>query len=105
MRNDAQPHSGGIYRPRNPRLNPLYQCVRHWAMTSMQSPGADCPRCHQKRMLACGDWLEDNVLTPVPRRQNVFALPKLIRPLFRLRMHVICTGHGLYSYIYLSNIN
>ena len=28
MRKDAQPPTGGIYRPRNPRASPLYQCVR-----------------------------------------------------------------------------
>ena len=28
MRKDAQPPTGGIYRPRNPRVSPLYQCVR-----------------------------------------------------------------------------
>ena len=44
-----------------------------------------CPSCHQKRMLAYGEWLEDNVLAPVPHRQYVFALPKLIRPFFRYR--------------------
>ena len=36
-------------------------------------------------MLAYGEWLEDNVLGPVPHRQYVFALPKLIRPFFRHR--------------------
>jgi len=42
-----------------------------------------CPSCHQKRMLAYGEWVEDNVLAPVPHRQYVFALPKLLRPWFR----------------------
>ncbi len=28
MRKDAQPPTGGIYRPRNPRVSPLYQRVR-----------------------------------------------------------------------------
>ena len=28
MRKDAQLPTGGIYRPRNPRASPLYQCVR-----------------------------------------------------------------------------
>ena len=44
-----------------------------------------CPSCHQKRMLAYGDWLEENVLVPVPHRQYVFSLPKLTRPFFRYR--------------------
>jgi hypothetical protein len=44
-----------------------------------------CPSCHQKRVLAYGEWLERNLLAPVPHRQHVFALPKLIRPFFRYR--------------------
>lgn len=44
-----------------------------------------CPSCHQKRMLAYGEWLDDHVHAPVPHRQYVFALPKLIRPFFRYR--------------------
>jgi hypothetical protein len=39
---------------------------------------------HQKRMLAYGEWLEDILLAPVPHRQYVFVLPKLIRPFFSL---------------------
>ncbi|MCZ6882016.1 MAG: transposase zinc-binding domain-containing protein, partial [Gammaproteobacteria bacterium] len=39
-----------------------------------------CPSCHQKRMLAYGEWVEDEVLYPVPHRQYVFTLPKLLRP-------------------------
>ncbi len=44
-----------------------------------------CPSCHQKRMLAYGDWVEDEVLLPVPHRQYVFTLPKLLRPHFHQR--------------------
>ena len=44
-----------------------------------------CPSCHQKRMLAYGEWLEENLLAPVPHRQYVFTLPKLIRPFYRYR--------------------
>ena len=36
-------------------------------------------------MLACGEWLEDNVLALVSHRQYVFSLPKLIRHFFRHR--------------------
>ena len=128
MRKDAQLPTGGIYRPRNPRASPLYQCVRHsddldaaglvhrpveaevlerfldcgdrhkgFARVFCDQCGHDyllaysyktryfCPSCHQKRMLAYGEWLEDNVLAPVPHRQYVFALPKLTRPFFRYR--------------------
>ena len=40
-------------------------------------------------MLADGEWLEENLLAPVPHRQYVFALPKLIRSFFRFhRRHL-----------------
>ena len=42
-----------------------------------------CPSCHQKRMLAYGEWVEEHVLAPAPHRQYVFSLPKLLRPWFR----------------------
>ena len=41
-----------------------------------------CPSCHQKRVLAYGEWVEANVLAPVPHRQYVFTVPRLLRPLF-----------------------
>jgi len=44
-----------------------------------------CPSCHQKRMLAYGEWVEEHVLAPVPHRQYVFARPKLLRPYLRQR--------------------
>ena len=44
-----------------------------------------CPSCHQKRVLAYGAWVEANVLAPVPHRQYVFTIPRLLRPLFARR--------------------
>ena len=44
-----------------------------------------CPSCHQKRVLAYGDWVEANVLAPVPHRQYVFTVPRLLRPMFARR--------------------
>ncbi|HMG60545.1 MAG TPA: transposase zinc-binding domain-containing protein [Burkholderiales bacterium] len=41
-----------------------------------------CPSCHQKRVLAYGDWVEENVLAPVPHRQYVFTVPRMLRPIF-----------------------
>ena len=40
------------------------------------------PSCHQKRVLLYCDWVEANVLAPVPHRQYVFTVPKLLRPAF-----------------------
>ncbi len=48
-----------------------------------------CPSCHQKRVLAYGDWVETSVLRPVPHRQYVFTIPKLIRPFFAYRRSLL----------------
>jgi hypothetical protein len=34
-------------------------------------------------MLAYGEWIEEQMPAPVPHRQYVFALPRLVRPYFR----------------------
>lgn len=44
-----------------------------------------CPSCHQKRVLAYGEWVEANVLAPVPHRQYVFTVSHLLRPIFSRR--------------------
>jgi len=36
-------------------------------------------------MLIYGEWVEDEVLAPVPHRQYVFTVPKLLRPHFHQR--------------------
>ncbi|HEY5636504.1 MAG TPA: transposase [Burkholderiales bacterium] len=41
-----------------------------------------CPSCHQKRVLAYGEWVEANVLAPVPHWQYVFTVPRLLRLMF-----------------------
>jgi len=41
-----------------------------------------CPSCHQKRVLLFGEWVEETVLAPVPHRQYVFTLPRLVRHFF-----------------------
>ena len=45
-----------------------------------------CPSCHAKRVAAFASWLESDVLEPVPHRQYVFTIPKL------LRLHFPVTG-------------
>lgn len=42
-----------------------------------------CPSCHQKRVLQFGAWVADEVLAPVPHRQYVFTVPKMLRIYFR----------------------
>ncbi len=64
-----------------------------------------CPSCHQKRVLLYGEWVEENVLEPVPHRQYVFTVPRLLRPVFGSRVSTFseearyrafrCKGLGL----------
>jgi hypothetical protein len=42
-----------------------------------------CPSCHQKRVLQFGNWVTEEVLAPVPHRQYVFTIPKMLRGYFR----------------------
>ncbi len=51
-----------------------------------------CPSCHQKRMPADGEWVEAEVLKPVPHRQYVFTVPKRLRAHFlqRHRLGGLC---------------
>lgn len=48
-----------------------------------------CPSCHQKRALAYGDWVEANVLAPVPHRQYVFTVPRILRASFSRRRRLL----------------
>ncbi len=41
-----------------------------------------CPSCHQKRVLQFGVWAADEILAPVPLRQYVFTVPKILRVYF-----------------------
>ena len=58
------------------------QCHHQYLLAFSCKARYFCPSCHQKRVLAYGDWVEDNVLAPVPHRQYVFTLPKILRPIF-----------------------
>jgi hypothetical protein len=40
-------------------------------------------------VLAYGEWVEQCVLRPVPHRQYVFTVPKLIRPFFAYRRSLL----------------
>jgi hypothetical protein len=97
-----------MYRPRSPRASALYQCAdrhapecgdpqhgfariycdqcRHACILAFSCKARYfCPSCDQKRVLAYGEWVESNVLAPVPHRQYVFTLPRLLRPIFARR--------------------
>ncbi len=57
-------------------------CGHDYLLAYSCKTGYFCPSCHQKRVLLYGDWVEANVLAPVPHRQYVFTVPKLLRPAF-----------------------
>ena len=42
-----------------------------------------CTSCHTKRAAAFAEWLTTTVLKPVPHRQMVFTLPRMLRVWFR----------------------
>ena len=42
-----------------------------------------CPSCHQKKVLLFGEFFKESVAYPLPHRQYVFSLPKMLRIYFR----------------------
>jgi ribosomal protein S27E len=42
-----------------------------------------CPSCHAKKVVQFGGHLQANVLYPVPHRQYVFSMPKILRGFFK----------------------
>ncbi len=48
-----------------------------------------CPACHQRRTLQTGTWIATTVCQPVPHRQYVFTIPKILRSIFRKRRHLL----------------
>jgi hypothetical protein len=48
-----------------------------------------CPSCEKKRSLLWAEWLQQEVLEPVPHRHVVVTIPRLLRPLFRRRRDLL----------------
>ncbi len=42
-----------------------------------------CPSCHQKRVLMFGEWITEEILYPLPHRQYILTIPKMLRAHFR----------------------
>jgi hypothetical protein len=57
-------------------------CGHDWLLAFSCKTRYFCPSCHQKRVLHCGEWVEEQVLAPVAHRQYVFTIPRLLRPMF-----------------------
>jgi len=49
-----------------------FSCRRRWL----------CPSCHNKKVVQFGHHLKEAVLYPVPHRQYVFSIPKILRKFF-----------------------
>ena len=41
-----------------------------------------CPSCHNKKVVQFGHHLKETVLYPVPHRQYVFSIPKILQRFF-----------------------
>jgi hypothetical protein len=48
-----------------------------------------CPACHQRRVCATGNWIAETLCKPVPYRQFVFTIPRMLRGIFRKRRHLL----------------
>jgi hypothetical protein len=48
-----------------------------------------CPACQQRRTLQSARWIAHHVCLPVPHRQFVFTIPKILRGIFRKRRHLL----------------
>ncbi|MEA1897405.1 MAG: transposase zinc-binding domain-containing protein [Bacteroidota bacterium] len=42
-----------------------------------------CPSCHAKKVILFGEHLRHEILYPVPHRQYVFSIPKILRVYFK----------------------
>jgi len=48
-----------------------------------------CPSCEKKKQHLWAEWLQDELLAPVPHREVVLTIPRLLRPLFRRRRDLL----------------
>jgi hypothetical protein len=63
-----------------------------------------CPSCEKKRSLLWAEWLQQEVLEPVPHRHVVVTMPRLLRPTFRKRRELLldlsqCGAEALAEYV------
>jgi transposase-like protein len=59
------------------------QCQHEYLLAFSCKGRYFCPSCHQKRVLQFGEWVTEQVLAPIPHRQYVFTIPKILRVYFR----------------------
>jgi len=63
-----------------------------------------CPSCEKKKQLLWAEWLQKEVLEPVPHRHVVLTMPRLLRGIFRKRRGLLgdlaqCVAEGLSVYL------
>jgi len=63
-----------------------------------------CPSCEKKKQLLWAEWLQKEVLEPVPHRHVVLTMPRLLRGIFRKRRELLldlsqCAAEALAEYM------
>ncbi len=63
-----------------------------------------CPSCEKKKQLLWAEWLQNEVLAPVPHRHLVLTMPRLLRGIFRKRRELLidlsqCAAAALAEYM------
>jgi len=63
-----------------------------------------CPSWEKKRQLLWAEWLQEEVLEPVPHRHVVLTMPRLLRGIFRKRQELLldlsqCSAEALARYM------
>jgi len=63
-----------------------------------------CPSCEKKRQLLWAEWLQKEVLEPVPHRHVVLTMPRLLRGIFRKRRELLldlaqCAAEAVAEYV------
>jgi hypothetical protein len=63
-----------------------------------------CPSCEKKKQLLWAEWLQNEVLAPVPHRHLVLTIPRLLRGIFRKRRELLldlsqCAAEALAEYM------
>ena len=48
-----------------------------------------CPSCEKKKQLLWAEWLQKEVLEPVPHRHVVLTMPRLLRGIFRRQRELL----------------